>query len=191
MRYIFPIILIIASIASFLVFTNSTYSEVKQLKAEAAQYDEALSNSVSLQQERDALNTRYRSFSPDSLARLTKMLPDTADNIRLIIDLQRMAQSYNMNLSNINFESTGHTAQAGTGQLAAVSATDVLNQNSDYGTFDLEFTTAGSYSDFLKFLQDIESNLRLTDVSSIEFDAGDGTTPIKYTIKVKTYWLKG
>ena len=91
MRFIIPIILLIISVASFVMFSNPSYQRIKALKAESAQYDQALSNSRKLQEERDTLGQKYNAIPPASLDRLNKLLPDTADNIRLIIDIQRIA----------------------------------------------------------------------------------------------------
>ena len=194
MKFIVPTILLVLSIASFLACTNPAYHQVKALKAQTSQYDTALSNATKLQEERDALNTKYRSLSPDDLARLQKMLPDTADNIRFIIDIQQMAQSYGMTLSTIKFDAgAGAPAAAGSAPTALSSATsaDVASASQDYGALDITFSTTATYENFLSFLKDIESSLRLTDVESIDFAAGDpvkGTTI--FTVKLRTYWLK-
>jgi Tfp pilus assembly protein PilO len=193
MRFLIPTILLILSVASFVVFTNPAYEEVKTLKAQAAQYDTALTNSRKLQEQRDALGVKYRSISPDELARLSKLLPDNADNIRLIIDIQQMAQSYGMTLAAIKFDAGQTTAAASaSGPLSSATSTDVAAASRDYGAFDLAFSTTATYENFLKFLKDIESSLRLTDIQSIDFSAGDpakGTTT--FTVKLRTYWLKG
>ena len=51
---------------------------------------------------------------------------------------------------------------------------------------------------FINFIKDLESNLRIVDISSIQFSSsasGVGLNPLlpeayKYDIKIKTYWLK-
>ncbi len=198
MRFIFPTLLILISVGAFLVFINPTYSEVKVMRAESAQYDEALTNSRKLQEERDALSEKYRTLSPEDLERLTRMLPDNADNIRLILNLQQMAQTYGMAISSIKFDAAsaavaknGGTATA-TSATAAVSATDAAKAQRDYGDFEIEFTTTGSYANFQKFLKDMERSLRITDIQSITF--GSEVDPTKqgytYTIKLLAYWLK-
>lgn len=190
MRYIVPIILLLISIASFVMYTDPAYKTIQTKRALVSQYDEALSNATTLQKERDALNDKYLAIPPASLARLNKLLPDNADNIRLIIDIQQMAQSYGMSLSAIKFDST-QTGSAASGQLSAGTPADVAASLADYGTFNLTFATTASYDNFLKFLKDVESSLRLTDIQSIEFSAGDvNKATYTYTVKLKTYWLK-
>jgi Tfp pilus assembly protein PilO len=191
MRFIFPIILIILAITSFMMFTNPMYQEVKAMNMQAAQYDSALTNSQKLQTERDALSVKYHTIAPDSLSRLTSLLPDNADNIRLIIDIQRMAQSYGLSISSIKFDATEGQKGTTSSTLAAVSASDLAQASKEYGTFHLEFSTTASYENFRKFLKDIETSLRLTDVESIDFNADTNNTgSYTYTVKLKTYWLK-
>ncbi len=165
---------------------------VKQLKALSAQYDTALANSRRLQEERDALGQKYQALSPASVARLTKLLPDNADNIRLVIDIQRMAQTYGMSLASIKFDSSQLPAQAASGSLAAAAPSDVADASKDYGTFNLEFQTTATYANFLSFLKDMESSLRLADISAVAFSAGGDPSKntYTYTIRLKTYWLK-
>lgn len=190
MRFIIPTILLILSIGSFVGFTNPAFQKVKALKAQAAQYDTALTNARKLQTQRDTLNTKYRSLPPASVARLEKLLPNTADNIRLIIDIQQMAQSYGMSLSTIKFDAGQGTAAA-SGALSSASSAEVAAASQDYGTFDLTFSTTATYANFQSFIKDVESSLRLTDIQSVDFSAGDqqkGTTV--FTVKLRTYWLK-
>ncbi len=193
MRFIFPSLLIIISVAAFIVYINPTYAEVKIKRAESAQYDEALTNSRQLQEERDALSEKYRTLSPEDLERLNRMLPDNADNIRLILNIQQMAQTYGMAISAIKFDAeTVKPTNGVASSTAAVSATDTAKAQRDYGDFEIEFTTAGSYDNFQKFLADMERSLRITDIQSITF--GSEVDPTKqgytYTIKLLAYWLK-
>lgn len=191
MRFIIPTILLILSIALFVVYINPAYQNVKDLRAQVDQYNTALTNSRTLQEQRDALDARYRSLSADSLARLQKLLPDNVDNIRLIIDIQQMAQSYGMSLASIKFDSTQNTALASGDQLAAATPADIAQAAKDYGVFNLTFSTTATYDNFISFIKDVESSLRLCDIQSVDFvaaDPGKGTT--NYTVKLRTYWLK-
>ena len=194
MRFIIPTILLILSIGLFFEYTNPNYQSLKTQQALAAKYDTALTNARKLNEQRDALNTKYRAINPDALARLSKLLPDNADNIRLIIDIQQMAQSYGMSISSIKFDSASTAAPASgqAGQLAAVTTASAAQATKDYGTFNLQFSTTASYANFLSFMKDIESSLRLTDIQSIDFTAADPAKGLTtYTVKLSTYWLKG
>ncbi|MBP7804945.1 MAG: hypothetical protein KA052_01830 [Candidatus Pacebacteria bacterium] len=193
MRFIVPIILVVISVASFMMFTNPAYQEVKELQATTTRLDTALTNSKKLQEQRDALGTKYRNIPADSLARLQKLLPDNADNIRFIIDLQQMAQSYGISLDTIKFDAAQAATPTSTvSALSAATPGTVAAATAGYGTFNLEFTTTATYESFMSFMKDVESNLRLTDIQSVEFSAPEDLNKktITYTVKLSTYWLK-
>src|SRR3972149_11708206 len=98
MKYILPAILILASLGLFFLFINPTYPEVKDLKAKVDSYNEALNNSKKLQSVRDVLVSKYNGFSPDDIDRLGKLLPDNVDNIKLVLEIQRISAQFNMNV---------------------------------------------------------------------------------------------
>jgi Tfp pilus assembly protein PilO len=64
-----------------------------------------------------------------------------------------------------------------------------------YGEFTLSFTTTGQYKNFLSFISDLEQNLRLVDISAVEFKLSEGAErgvgdSLSYKVTLKTYWLK-
>ena len=71
---------------------------------------------------------------------------------------------------------------------AAVSTNNQSNNNS-YGTLSFSFSTTMSYTDFIRFLKDVESSLKMLDVSSITFSPSD-TGSYTYSVTLKAYWLK-
>ncbi len=192
MRFIIPILLLSISIGTFLVYINPAYSDIKTLRSDSASYDEALNNSKILQSIRGELSDKYKSFSATDLDRLKKLLPDNVDNIRLILQIQRIAAPYGMNLKNVKFDVKQAPAQTQAGFVTAGSTAAAPKK--DYEAFDLEFSTEGSYSNFVAFLQDLEKSLRIVDINSISFTSGTsspGSDIYKYDFKIKTYWFKG
>ncbi|SRR5258708_27781558 len=201
-KFIVPIILIGISITCFFTFTNPTYNEISSLKNTQASYNEALGNSKALENERDKLTTKYNSFDPESLARLQKFLPDSVDNIRLILEIEKIASPYGMVLKDVKYDSDTANTSKGAVSAPAGPPTPSLGiaqpfSRTDYGTWNLEFSTSGTYDNFLSFMRDLERNLRIVDISSVEFSSGSsssstGSKPesYKYDIKIKTYWLK-
>jgi Tfp pilus assembly protein PilO len=199
MRFITPIILIIISITLFFSFTNPLYNDISSLKTEVTSYNEALDNSKALENERDKLTAKYNAISPDNLMKLQKLLPDNVDNIRLILEIEQIALPYGMALKDVKYNVTNtNTTTPATGVVQGGGATDLSNK--DYGIFDLEFSVSGSYDNFINFTKDLESNLRIVDISSIDFSSDNvnantnSKTPspevYKYDFKIKTYWLK-
>jgi hypothetical protein len=204
MKFIVPIILLGISITVFVVFTNPIYNDIGTLGVSVASYNEALNNSKSLENQRDKLTAKYNTINPDDLTKLQKLLPENVDNIRLILEIEKIASPYNMILTDVKYNATATAPTAAVAAPATASVqtgapTAIPVQN--YGVFDLEFSTAGSYNNFIAFTKDIESNLRIVDISSINFSS-DTTSAIsttktlspiesyKYDFKIRTYWLK-
>jgi hypothetical protein len=199
-RLVVSIMLIVASIVGFSMFTLPLYNEISTLKTKAASFDEALGNSKALENERDKLTGKYNSILPENLLKLDKLLPDNVDNIRLILEIEKIALPYGMVLKDVRYDtiSKKDTPIAPTGAKSLNSDVSV-NQNisKDYGVWNLEFSTQGTYTNFLNFVKKLDSNLRIVDISSVSFssDVGSGLNPsfvesYKYGFKIKTYWLK-
>lgn len=199
LRSLFAIILIAIAIAGFFVFANPLFSDINALKAQAVSYDQALANSKALENARDTLTQEENSISPDDLDRLEKLLPDNVDNIRLILEIEKVAQPYGMVLKDVKYDATQIAktgADAADSQVVQSGDTAAMNPK-DYGIWNLQFTTEGTYDSFLSFLRDLESNLRIIDIANIQFqsNSGSGATPgliqsYRYQFTIKTYWLK-
>jgi len=193
-----PFILIGISISIFFVLSNPLYNDIQELRTQVVSYDKALSNSKALENERDILTAKDNSINPDDKIKLQKLLPNNVDNIRLILEIEQIALPYGMSLKDIKYSATKDTTKsAKSGEATVVQgggevATSYLK---DYGVWDLEFSTTGTYNNFLNFTRDLERNLRIVDVSSIQFSsevASNSTLPesYSYSFKIKTYWLK-
>lgn len=199
-----PVILIGIAVALFFVFTNPFYNELSELRAEAASYNTALDNSVRLEQQRDKLVKQENDIDPNNIVKLEKLLPDNVNNIRLILEIQEIAKPYGMSLKDVKYNVAEAAETEETTVQRGRNVTRVSNE--DYGVFDLEFSVSGTYDNFIGFIEALEKNLRIVDVSSIEFSstnlAAGGTSVggaeiktnspevYKYNFKIKTYWLK-
>lgn len=178
MRLLVPIILFIAALGLFVVYTNPTYQHIKTLQAQYSQYDAVLTQSTQLRAMRDQLLTRQKTFSADDTHALERLLPDNVDNIRLIIDINDIAARYHLQVKGV-----------GVGKSDAGAGQSVTAGKASLGSVDLSFTISASYTDFIAFLQDLERSLRLLDVESIKFSAGEKGIN-DYSVTVRTYWLR-
>lgn len=195
MRFIMPVILIGIAVVGFFMFTSPLYEDISVLRADVNAYDEALNNSKALENERDKLTSKYNTISREDLDRLQKLLPDNIDNIRLILEIEKIASPYGMVLKDIKYNAGGGDTTTAKGGPVQGGSAEALTQK-DYRILNMEFSVAGTYSNFINFTKDLESNLRIVDVSSVVFSSSDvdaKTNPAgvyKYTFKIKTYWLK-
>lgn len=192
MKILFPISIIIISIAIFFVVINPIFNNIKLLRTDISTYNDALSNSTNLQKRRNSLLERYRNISQNNKNRLNNLLPNTMNNIRFILEIEKIANSHSMPLTDIKF-----TDKHNTNSNNIVSSN--ISNSKPYGIFPVNFTTEGDYNSFILFLRDVEHNLRIMDINSISFTIpnytakiGDGINSNIYTYKlsIQTYWLK-
>lgn len=185
-------ILIGIAVAGFLLVIKPLSNDISVIKTEASAYNEALSNSKALENEKDKLTKVYNSILPENLVKLEKLLPDNVDNIRLILEIERLASPYGMSLRDVRYDTLSKEDSAV--KAAGVAST---TDRGDYGEWTLEFSTSATYNNFIFFVKALEKNLRIVDISSIQFssNSGAGANPgfnevYKYDFKIKTYWLK-
>lgn len=205
MKLILPISFIVIVGALLFFVTNPLYGEVKQLKAEVSAYNLALDNSTELQKTRDSLVDTYKNIKKEDKERLEHFLPSAIGNIELILEIEKIANLNGMPIKNIKFESLKSKPLDSTKDAAMLDSAVVVEADPadylPYGIFPMEFVIEGRYDSFLPFLNELEHNLRLVDVKSINFAVPSPTavsTPgniinpniYSYTLKVETYWLK-
>jgi Tfp pilus assembly protein PilO len=178
MKLFIPTILVVAAIGLFVVYVNPTYQSTKDLSAQVDAYNTALDKSQELRQVRDQLLSKRNTFSPDDVTKLSDVLPDNVDNIRLIIDINNIASRHNLTLSNVQLGTIGgaNSAAIGTASQGPV------------GNVDIGFSVNASYDNMLAFITDVEHSLRLIDIKTLQFTAGN-TDLNSYQFGIRTYWL--
>lgn len=178
MKAILPIILIASSIAVFVMFTNKTYVEIKEVKSEIADYNIAFGKSREVLRKRGVLAEEYKRFSQTDLEAVKKILPDQVDNIQLVLDMDGIARSKGMELKNIKIDEEKISKDAALGP-----------QKNPYGSISVSFKTSGTYANFGAFLEKLEQSLRIVDVTALSFKSTE-TGIYDYSVTLKTYWLK-
>ena len=202
MRFLTPILLLLISIALFFTIVDPYRKEVLSLRSDISKYNEALDSSTSLEKNFTDLVNKYKLIKTTDKERLMKLLPDNVNNIRFIIEIENLARKNNLILDGIKFDAGKKVTKEDNNVVVEVPV-------KEYDIFPVEFTTKGDYATFMKFLKEVESNLRLVDVKSISFSvpqaknkaAGINANTLNevdtvnpniytYTLKVETYWLK-
>jgi Tfp pilus assembly protein PilO len=184
MKSFTPIIFIIVSIILFFTLTDPVYKEVKSLRVKYAQYQDVLDKSAELLKQRKSLQDKYTSFAEEDVSRLKKLLPDTVDNVRLIIDIDEIAKRYGLTIKNVRLDDT----RSKTGTTKDATATITAGEGK-YGTIPMGFSVSADYNTFLSFLEDLESSLRIVDVTNISLTPST-TGAYSFDVSLKTYWLK-
>lgn len=188
MRSLFLIILIALSIGAFVFYIKPRYEATRDFKEQIAAYSSNLDTAEKLKTSREELIAKYNNIPKADLDNLKTLLPDSVDNIRLIIQIDTLAVRNGLStVRGVNYQVQDRT-NAEAAQNQAVS-------RNPYDEFTLSFETSGQYQNFLSFLSDLEQNLRIVDVTKIEFapngtSTSNPTSSMMYRMTLKTYWLK-
>lgn len=183
-KLLFPIVMIIAAIVGFFTFTKPMYVEAKANNARLEKISDAMKKAKQLSDIRDRLTEKYNQISRQDLDRIRKMLPDSVENIGLIIELNNIANSKGVEL-------VSPTISGGTNGAAPTGATALSSDGKKYGSIGMTFSVTTTYDKFITFLEELENSLRLVDITSLSFSSPDERTGIStFNVGLQTYWLK-
>lgn len=190
MRYIFLLLVSLASITVFITVVKPRYTQLKTVRKDVMASGVNLSTANKLAASREALIAKYNTLSKADLDNLKTLLPDSVGNIRLIIQINALANKNGLSvLRNVDYKSDTVDSKTAT----ATTTPDVSKK--PYGEFTISFQTSGQYNNFLSFVSDLEQNLRIVDVVSVEFATNESAQQgavglMNYKVTLKTYWLK-
>ncbi len=180
-RFLIPSALIVAATLLFFSLTSPAWDTANVLKQQKADIATALLNAKELQKTQKALQDQRNAIGEEATNRLEKLLPDgKIDNVQLIIDINSKAIGYGQNMALRNIKM--RTDDAGT------NAT-IGPKTKKYGTATLNFSVSGPYESMKSFVNDLETSLRLIDITALSFSGADKNS-YEYNFEIKTYWLK-
>lgn len=186
-------------------FTKDRYSGIRESRAKNLEYEQAIDDFAKLIQRRNKIQEDYRKIQPiDINDRLDKMVPNNVDNIRLIIDIGHIIARHGVYAKDIKATSADAPTPDNKAQAPAPAnaAGSVVPQNpllaqkqgpsaSKLSTVTVNFSVSTSYSNMIDILKDIESSLRIMNLTEMSFnstDVKDGT--YDFSVAFETYWLK-
>jgi len=179
MRQIAPLVLLIIAIVGSIFYTKPLYGDIVKLRADKAQYDEALANAALLDTKLTELINTKNSFSGEDLTRLESMVPHHIDTVRLVIEINEIAKKYSTGIKAIRLTNT-----------AAVQSAKKDNKILANNAVTIGYTVFMPYDSLTDFIKDIESNLRLADVVGLSFTSDDAKSSYTFSMTLKTYWTK-
>ena len=109
-KIIFQVILIVVSAGLFFTVIDPLYRSedpakpgIKSIQKEIEQYDIAINNSDEFVREKNKLLEARNNLDQEDRARLERLLPDSIDNIRLVIGINDIARPYGLVLKGLRF----------------------------------------------------------------------------------------
>ena len=175
-RTLIAVFLIIVAVALVALAVLPTFRNTSQLRLEEAELREALENAEMLSVAWDQLLDTYNVISPTDVERLNVFLPDNIDNVKMIIEVDTLAQQHGLRIGGVS--------------VTEPELDEIALENNESQSISLEFNLSGDYNGFLEFLGKIENSLRLIDVQDVgvEVARAEGVT-YDYTLSLVTHWL--
>lgn len=189
-RNITATILIVLAVGIYFTITEGVLNEAKKVSAMNRQYTDAIENATTLIKARDKVRDDWKKISVEDQEKLNKMIPESVDNIRLVIDLNNLASKHGFSLKGIkaNVDTKAPTT-ASAARIPEVNPNSNVLPSSIVDTVTVSFSVTAPYLQFISFMQDLESNLRLMDISHLTVSANDSGI-YDFSVELKTYWLR-
>ncbi len=179
-NFILPLFITALAVGGFFRFTDPILKEMDGLRDRQAILNQGLDHAKQLRQVQNDLLTAYNSFTTADKDRLNKLVPDSIDNVRLIIDINNIARPYNMSIRDIKIKT-----EEGEEESSVIREESAQRK----GSVVLGFSVTGPYSNFKAFMADLSRSLRLVDIASVSFSTAE-TGSYDYNVELQTYWLK-
>ncbi|MBI3572024.1 hypothetical protein HY091_00600 [Candidatus Kaiserbacteria bacterium] len=181
---ILPVFALIVAALIFFGYVDSAWTgSVTAAKASIMLDNQALASASEYSTRQDELASARNAIDPAGLARLNAFLPDSVDNVRLILDLDALAARSGLALASIDV--AGSSAPSSSANQTALSGA----ANTPVGSVDLSLAASGSYSAFQNFLRGVESSARLLDITDLSVRGSD-TGIYSYQMTIRLYWLR-
>ena len=192
-RTLIPIFAILVAIALFLTYIQPTFGEIGEVQEEAFQYKDAIDKAEQLRLLVQELTAERNNIPLADLERLEGLLPDSIDEISLLIDLDALATVHSMSLGSIQIQSEGD-GDGGVGDIHDRFNETVSDENvsldTPYRSLDISFTISGTYEEFRAFLADLERSLVLNEVINLQFgDSEEESDTQVYGMTIRFYAL--
>lgn len=184
MNRVLPLIALAVAVGIFFAYVNPTWSGSIAVARDAIALDDsALAAAEEYAARQNELASERATLDPENLERLATLLPDSVDNVGLILDINALAARSGISLANIDVATVDGGAKSGApGALPVITANPI-------GSINLSLTALGTFSAFQTFMDGIERSARLLDVQDIVVKGSD-TGVYTYQVTLRLYWLR-
>jgi Tfp pilus assembly protein PilO len=182
MKGIISLVLILLSFGLYFMYIGPTIVDISALSGKLSEYTTTLEKSKELRSRRDSILSAYNAIPADNLDRLEKVLPIEFNAVLLARDMSGIAAQSGIPLRGIKINSANKEE---------VPGAIVLQANKDpYRTAEVSFSVSGSYDQFMRFLNTMETSLRLVDVTSVSVKGSEKASVYDYAITLNSYSLR-
>ncbi|MDO8566855.1 MAG: hypothetical protein Q7R58_01740 [bacterium] len=183
---ILPALALMLAVGIFFVYVKPTWSgPLKETKEAIANIEKALIAADEYKKRQNELASARNAIDPENLDRLSVFLPDSVDNVGLILDINALAARSGLALADIDVVMNDKNVTSG----APASGAPQAARGNPVGSVNLSLSAVGTYSALQAFLTGIEKSARLLDVQDITVKGSD-TGVYNYQMAIRLYWLR-
>lgn len=176
-RNLLGIILVMAAVGVAIFWTRPMWASVQGELAIKNSLEKSVERFQDLKKVRDNLLAKYNSISAEDQDRLIGFLPKSEEAGVLIVNIENLVIANKMALEQINV-GVAESSKKGNSESGVSPGVQVM---------PVDLSVSGSYDSFRFFLEALDKNLRLLDIDSIAFSAGDAGL-YNFSIKAVAYW---
>ncbi len=186
MKFFTPIAVILVCVGMYFLYISPVSMEVKALVQKKNELDNVLQKAKELTQKREEVASAYNSISQTDIDRLNKIIPEKFDSVSFANDVNTIATQ-----NALTFRDYKVSDSVAESQEPSVEQKGTL----PFKVSVVSFKVTGQYADFLKFLNKIETSLRLMDVTGLKVEQDpkldkNSAATMQYTLEIHTYSLK-
>lgn len=141
-----------------------------------------------LAQNRDELVSQINSLSQRDLARIEKAVPQGTQGAEFLVSLEAFAVQRGLLLKRVDLASLAEAERSGSAQPRPSGLIAVPSAAGGVKELPISLNVQGSYQNLKAFLNDLEMNLRITDVEELSFTAPARPGIFDFSLKLKTYY---
>lgn len=184
MKSLLSILVIAVSVGVYFVYIKPLTLDIRVQIAKKQEIEKVLNRVKEIKEKRDSILQEYNSISVDNIEKLNKIIPETINSVVIFNDLASAGAEY------------GLTVQEYKADVQNLNQNSVSETVSDlpYKKTRLTIKLSGPYSQFITFLEKIESSLRIIDITSLSVKQGSssekGPVTLDYVLEANVYSLR-
>jgi Tfp pilus assembly protein PilO len=154
------------AIGALVVFFNliqPAYRESQEIKGQILTKENALKNEQSAATQVQNLLDQYRGDQSPQIA-VSSALPPENDQAQVVHQIQSLAGANRLGVQSVSVSQPAAKPLARTSGSAATQESSLVKP---VGVISAQIRVTGSYANFKAFLASIETNIRVTDISSL------------------------
>jgi Tfp pilus assembly protein PilO len=188
-RNITALILIVLGVGIYFTVTQNLIDADKEILAVNDAYTSAIKNAQSLIATREKVQKEYNNISLEDRVRLDKMIPSSVDNIHLIVDISKLGIAKGFALKNLKADLVDNNINNGPTMAAPVGTNSTTLPTLTLSNIKVSFNVIAPYNGFIDLMRDLESSLRIMDITRLSVKATDNGI-YDFNVEMNTYWLR-